>query len=847
VITPSSAQAMLDEWNTGGPCDVASRLGSALAETSPNSSKGAADIAVLLRQCLRGDDERRLGGASTRSAFVPAWLEVPVCRLFPEPFPWKEFGLLPQRGKGQFVRISSEPWRPDWLSVPDGMSVDGDAAEPIICRVDESVQGDPFLLSIDNSFTTYKTPGQRSSVRSAIVLPAGATLVVNLPTGAGKTLAMLAAAEIATVGMTSVIVVPTVALALDQERRYRSQNPGSPATAYHGGLSAAEKQAFRDRIRSGDQRVIFTNPEAAVSSLAWPLVDAARGGRIGLLGIDEAHVVGSWGDAFRPHFHSLAGLRTLMLREAKHAGHPAFKTILASATLTGDVLSLLRALFGTPGPFLQVAAPVMRPEPSYWHAIDLEPSVREGYLIQALRHLPRPVVVYTTLRQDQRPGTFTPHRLADLLRANGFKRLAIVDGKSSTSHREHVLLGLREDSGEGARFDLVVATSAFGLGIDVPDIRSVIHACLPEGIDRFYQEVGRGGRDGNASISVLLATREDENVARGLASPTYLTSERARERWGAMFHASRGVGDGLRRLPLTAISGEVRKNSDYNESWNLFTVVLLARSGAVAWDFSLSERGEDGELESDRGWLTVRIVRGDHQTDSFWEDVVESTRKLMVENADRGLLKLRKSLTADACAGMLIAESFSIEDPYDLRTTCLAACGGCGWCRAHGKRRWASPSPIPAAIAAPSDSLPLSRLAIHGAFGRRIAICMPPSIFDSRRRLRELLPRLVSAADIRLVVAESSLLEAVREAITKSPALVNSVMLDACDDFDPTTAIGVSTLALLPGGQDLEDWLEGNSRAPLTVVCGVPDSPVGSLKLSEVDGCYPIAIIEELQ
>jgi hypothetical protein len=124
---------------------------------------------------------------------------------------------------------------------------------------------------------------------------------------------------------------------------------------------------------------------------------------------------------------------------------------------------------------------------------------------------------------------------------------------------------------------------------------------------------------------------------------------------------------------------------------------------------------------------------------------------------------------------------------------------------------------------------------------------MPPSIFDSKRRLRELLPRLVSAADIRLVVAESSLLEAVREAISKSPALVNSVMLDACDDFDPTTAVGVSTLALLPGGQDLEDWLEGNSRAPLTVVCGVPDSPVGSLKLSEVDGSYPIAIIEELR
>lgn len=847
MITPSAAQTVLDVWKGGEPFAETNRFGCALSEISPKAPSGASDIAVLLRQCLRADDERRLAGTVSLGAFVPAWLDVPICRLFPESFEWEAFGLLPQRGHSRSVRISAEPWRPAWLSVPEGMSVDGDACAAIGCRVDESVQGDPFLLSIDHSFTTYKTPGQRASVRSAIVLPGGATLVVNLPTGAGKTLAMLAAAEIATVGMMSVIVVPTVALALDQERRYQSQNPGSPTTAYHGDLSDTEKQAFKDRIRSGDQRIVFTNPEAVVSSLARPLVDAARGGRIGLLAIDEAHVVGSWGDAFRPHFHSLAGLRTLMLREAEHSGHSAFKTILASATLTGDTLALLCALFGRPGPFLQVAAPVMRPEPSYWHAISLEELERESFLLETLRHLPRPAVVYTTLRQEQRPGTLTPHRLADLLRHNGFKRLAVVDGKSSTSHREHVLRGLREDSLGESRFDLVVATSAFGLGIDVSDIRSVIHACLPEGIDRFYQEVGRGGRDGNASVSVLLATREDEKVARDLASPTYLTSDRARQRWGAMLHASRDLGGGLRRLPLTAISGGVRRNSDYNERWNLLTVVLLARTGAVAWDFSLSGRGEDGELESDGGWLTVRILRGDHQTDSFWEDVVESTRQLMVENADRGLHKLRNSLTADACTGMLIAESFSIDDPRELRTTCLAACGGCAWCRGHGKRRWASPSPIPAAIAVPSARPSLSRLAVHGAFGPRVAICMPHSIFGSQRRLRGLLPRLVSAADIRLVVAEESLLEIVREVIVKSPALSNSVMLDACDDFDPTTAVGVSTLALLPGGQDLEDWLEGNSRAPFTVVCGAPDLPVGGVTLSEVDGSYPIAIIEELQ
>ena len=112
-----------------------------------------------------------------------------------------------------------------------------------------------------------------------MVLPAGGTLVVNLPTGAGKTLAMLAASETAAPGMTSILVVPTVALALDHERRYRELHPDSPFTAYHGGLTVDAKHDFRQRLRHGEQRVVFTNPEALVTSLARTVSDIAGGGR----------------------------------------------------------------------------------------------------------------------------------------------------------------------------------------------------------------------------------------------------------------------------------------------------------------------------------------------------------------------------------------------------------------------------------------------------------------------------------------------------------------------------------------------------------------------------------------
>jgi superfamily II DNA/RNA helicase len=850
MISPSAAQALLEAWATSAQFNVTDRLASALSAHGPASSKGAADIAVLLRQCLRADDARRAESSANRDGLIRAWLEVPVCRLFPESFDWLDYGLLPQRIGAHRVRISAEPWCPEWLEFPEGMSVDADAAAAIPCRTDESVPGDPFLNTIDASFSGYKTPGQRAAVRSAMALPVGATLVVNLPTGAGKTLAMLAAAETASPGMTSVIVVPTVALAVDQERRHNAQNPHSPATAYHGSLSEAAKKAFRERLWSGEQRVVFTNPEAVVSSLARPLADAAGGGRLAMLAIDEAHVIGSWGDAFRPQFHSLAGLRRHMLRAATQAGHPAFKTILASATLTEGVLQLLQDLFGEPGPFFQVAAPVLRPEPSYWQSTDLEPAERERHLLEALRHLPRPAIVYTTLRQENRPGTYTPQKLALVLRTAGFDRFATVDGGSSTAHREQVLRGMRTADGVESTIDLVVATSAFGLGIDVPDIRSIIHACVPEGIDRFYQEVGRSGRDGNASTSVLLATREDDKVASDLASPTYLTPERARERWDAMVLASRDTGDGLHRLPLTATSGNVTTNSEYNERWNLFTVILLARVGAVEWDFSFAGRDDNRDLESDVGWLTVRYLRGDHRTDHFWQNLVEPTRAAMVQNSQESLRRLRMAIKGTICTGVVTAESFTIDSPPDLRTSCLAACGGCHWCRAHGKTRWGSPSPIPAAIAvAPSeDQTALDRLAIRGAFGLRVAVYVDERVLSKSRRLRQLLSGLVSAGGIGLIVAAESLVATVRDVVAESPGLVQAVMVDSYRDFDPITRLGVSTLFLLSDGEDAEELLEGNSRAPLTVICGTPGSPVGrdGLTLRDQDGSYAYSDIENL-
>jgi len=405
-----------------------------------------------------------------------------------------------------------------------------------------------------------------------------------------------------------------------------------------------------------------------------------------------------------------------------------------------DTLQLLRSLFGQPGPFFHVAAPVIRSESEFWQSVGLDATTREARLLEALRHLPRPAIVYTTLRQDGSapPGTLTPSRLAAVLQRAGFQRLATVDGDSSTPHRERVLRGLRDEPGSPSEFDLVVATSAFGLGIDIPDIRAVLHACVPENLDRFYQEVGRAGRDGRAALSLVIATRADEDVADGLASPRYLTIALARERWSAMVTAAEVTSDNLHRIPVTATRPGVEANSEYNERWNLLTVSLLARAGALEWDFSFSGVTEENEVStSDRGWLTVRIVRGDHLSDYFWNEV-EPVRHGMVERSRAGLSNLRRAFRGGECTGVLIANSYRIRTPAELATYCLASCGGCDWCRRNHRHSWSSPSPTPAAICVPTtQTVALDRLAVAGTFGQRVIVCVDADTLGRGRRLRQ--------------------------------------------------------------------------------------------------------------
>ncbi|MDT5018906.1 MAG: ATP-dependent helicase RecQ, partial [Mycobacterium sp.] len=213
----------------------------------------------------------------------------------------------------------AEPWLPQWLD-PLGVAPDYALANRANRRPIWSSRADP-LFTATVKHADYRSPGQMSAVRAVSVAQSEDSIIVVLPTGSGKTEVVLTRALQERPRQTCVIV-PTTSLALDLERRVRTLTGDNTLTAYHGDLTDAQKGDFLERVRSGTQWLVVTSPEAACTVLERPLLTAASEGRLAMIAIDEAHMVAEWGDAFRPAFHNLAGLRRRMLRVAPVGKRP---------------------------------------------------------------------------------------------------------------------------------------------------------------------------------------------------------------------------------------------------------------------------------------------------------------------------------------------------------------------------------------------------------------------------------------------------------------------------------------------------------------------------------------------
>lgn len=688
------AQGMLRAW-PGIPPDYPAegtcrRLRDALIGL-PGAEAGWQDLASLARQVL-------LEHAARHGFQVP--LRVPGGPPFPSRQQWQDTECLAVPD-GSAFSVTARPWHP-----PIGRGESDQVAREDLQRLAQgsvppsrACHADPFWRAAlgYREYTSYISLGQRQAARTVILAPPGSTTIVCLPTGHGKTEVALAAALLASQGRgVSVLVVPTVVLALDMERRIRKlledqgerQSP-TGRYAYTGGLGAPDKQAMRQAAQDGRQRVLVTSPEALVTGLSASLTAAAAAGYLRYMIIDEAHLVDQWGSDFRPEFQTMASQRLAWLRAAPPGQQVA--TVAMSATLTGRHIRALTDLFAPQGEAAIVWGSQTRPEPSYYLEDAPDEQARRRGGLAAVALLPRPLVLYATKKEDVSSWLAA-------LRASGFRRITQVTGDSDDEERKSVIEGWRGEDSYGqvipTRHDIVVGTSAFGLGVDMRDVRSIVHACVPETLDRYYQEVGRGGRDGRPSIAYLTAAPGDYAVARQLNQRVVISADKGWNRWQSMWDDATPTESGVYEVNLDSCPTHMSEGYERNRQWNIRTLNLMAWAGLIrlrAPDPPVRADGEplaewtarlDAYYAGVGGRVAVQIIDGSTNSWDYWSTKVSIQRVSAVAGQRAALDGMLEVLRGHRCVGEDLADYYRLTWHGGILGTGVN-CRSCPWCRAN--------------------------------------------------------------------------------------------------------------------------------------------------------------------
>ena len=427
-------------------------------------------------------------------------------------------------------------------------------------------------------FNDYKSFEQKIAVQTALKLPKGQTLLISQPTGGGKSLVTQMLASTST-GLT-LVIVPTVALAMDQQyAAMKNLRENEGVFCYRGEQSKEERSAIISAVKNKKARILFSSPEAIFKNLElYRLIDkSAKEQYLSNVVIDEAHIVPDWGVFFRPDFQILS----IVLKKWRKASDETIRTFLLSATLSDDVVETLFNLFGSEQKNVQVRCDALRQEPRFYFCSTKSKKEQDSKTSEAIRLLPKPMVVYVLEPREAKA-------LQKQLKAEGYLNIPIFTGETKEDERNRVLSGWKN-----SEFDVVIATSAFGIGVDKPDVRTIIHSCCPENLSRFYQEVGRGGRDGLSSISLFIPyqSQSDKNAdvrrALGLVNKRVLTVEKAVVRWSSMLSNPNAIVNydecvlDTSTAPYSMSQDEAEYAGNMNVAWNVNLLLFLHRIGYI--------------------------------------------------------------------------------------------------------------------------------------------------------------------------------------------------------------------------------------------------------------------------
>ena len=560
-------------------------------------------------------------------------------------------------------------------------------SEPVQKADNESVikQTNPYIYKLTKGkFKSFKSIEQQIAVMGALKVPDGYTAMVAMSTGGGKSLVTQAVSYQYTNSLT-VIIVPTISLMLDQHRnaaKIIEPDNKNEIMYYYSGCNVDEL------VKALDKRLVkmlFVSPEALIKNIKIQnsIFKANSEGYLKNLVIDEAHIIIEWGASFRVDFQCLDSFRRLLAKD-----NPSLRTYLLSATFSKKTVDNLKLFYSDDDLWIEIRLDTLRKEPRF-DVIKCRSYTEKHNRIKELAcKLPRPMIVYVNSPDDA-------ETIRSELSESGFNNTRIFTGRTGSADRERIINEWVND-----KFDLMIATCAFGVGVDKKDVRTVIHSYVPSGPDQYYQECGRGGRDGLPCLGVMLYTDDDINAAMSMTQKV-LTVEKLSGRWFSMLNSRKA------NIQLESIIIDTSVKPNYNDTdtfyvevnnaditWNVYVILLLRRAGLI--------QITDVKYYDDRYIFNIELIdkriRYDTaQTADIFSKVREDESKSIYSDINELASKLRR--IGKSCWSSMFNDIYLLTDEY------CAGCNNHNNIRAEKRKSFPLKKPVYYPVAAPTGKL----------------------------------------------------------------------------------------------------------------------------------------------
>lgn len=427
-----------------------------------------------------------------------------------------------------------------------------------------------YIYSL-TQYKEFKSLEQKLAVFGALNTPEGYTTLVSLPTGGGKSLITQTMAY-QQQGLT-IVIVPTVSLAIDQVRNAKNNikhNADNEIFCYYSGIELERKNALKNAIKNETARLLFISPEALIRNTEFvSMINEANAKKyLKNLIIDEAHIVIEWGDFFRVDYQCLEPWRNELL-----AINSQLRTVLLSATYTKVAVVKLKQMFASTDKWIEVRCDALRKEPRYLLVKAKSYLDKKHKMVELVKKLPHPMVVYINSPKEA-------EEIKKELIAVGLDNLETFTGNTKSAEREKIIKDWTDN-----KIDLIIATSAFGVGVDKGDVRTILHLYIPDTPNQYYQELGRGGRDGLVSLGVMCINPVDDIDSAYGRMNVVLKPETIWKRWVYMYKSPKTSWfKGMITID-TSVKPKEGVNDDGNAldiQWNVYVILLLRRHNLIS-------------------------------------------------------------------------------------------------------------------------------------------------------------------------------------------------------------------------------------------------------------------------